>query len=669
MFGRLSLLRRIALLIAAVLLPALAGSWLVHTQSLRTALAQQLVVRNADAAAALALALSQQGGDLVAMQTVAAAQFDLGAYRSIVLRTTAGATPTIEQRAATTAQPVHAPAWFTAAFAIDAAPGRAAVSAGWQALGTLEVQAHAAWAHDALWQAAVRSAWLLVVLAGLAALGIALALRGWQRPLAAAVAQAEALEQGRFVTAPEPALPELRQLTRAMNRSAQRLQELFAQQAAQVAQLERAAHQDPVTGLPARRQFLGLLQRLIDGTAPAASPAAPLDSGPSQPASGPGAGLILLRVPDLERLNHRDGHATTDERLRALAALLGAFVQRAPGCLAGRLNGGDFALVLPVAGQAGDSARALAGAAGQHPALRDLALHIAAVDGLGGQVAEAGAALALADRALAEAEGGAGVVVVDAAAAPAEAALARGERHWRERITAALAEGRVRIAEHPVLARDGQLLHLECPLRVQLVPGGGYEAAARWLALARRSRLLPQVDLAVLRLALTASAGDGRPRGVHIAPASLQHPGFVAAVQAELAAQPVAAARLWIEWSTGGQSLVPAALRDATLAWRLYGVKLGIEHAGADAQSLAAMHEAGLDYVKIDARHLRGIADDAAVRRYAQGLATLVHGLGWIAIAEGVTEASELPLLWEAGYDGATGPAVGEGAPGSATLS
>lgn len=655
MLARLSLLHRVALLIAAVLVPALLGSALVHTLSLRTTLAQQLAVRNADAASALALALSQQQGDLAAMRTVASAQFDLGAYRRITLRGPGGSAPPIDLQAAATAVPQQAPAWFVAALGIEAPPGRATVTAGWQAVGELEVSAHAAWADDALWQAMGRTAALLAALAAAAALGVALALRGWQRPLAATVAQAQALEQGRFVVAEEPALPELRQLTRAMNRSVERLREQFALQAEQVARLEREAHLDPVTGLPARRQFLGLFRRLLQGASDAGA------SGGAETGSGadtdPGAGLILLRLAGLDELNRRDGHAATDERLRALAALLSTFVQRAAGCIAGRLNGGDFALVLPVAGQARDSARALAGAAAQHPLLREAVLHVAAVDGVG--PGDPGAALADADRALAEAESGGGVVVVTAAA-PGELALARGERHWRERIAAALAEGRVRIAEHPVLAREGGLLHLECPLRVQLVPGGGYEAASRWLALARRSRLLPQVDLAVLRLALAACAADTRPRGVHIAPASLAHPGFVAAVQAELAAQPAAAARLWIEWSAGGQALVPAALREATLAWRLYGVKLGVEHAGGDAQALAAMHEAGLDYVKVDARHLQGIVDDAAVRDYAQGLAVLVHGLGWLAIAEGVTDAAALPLLWAAGFDGATGPGVRE---------
>jgi EAL domain-containing protein (putative c-di-GMP-specific phosphodiesterase class I) len=73
---------------------------------------------------------------------------------------------------------------------------------------------------------------------------------------------------------------------------------------------------------------------------------------------------------------------------------------------------------------------------------------------------------------------------------------------------------------------------------------------------------------------------------------------------------------------------------------------------------LPALQASAVDYVKVDARHLRGVAQDEAVRGYAQSLVALIHGLGLLALAEGVAEAPDLALLWELGFDGATGPAV-----------
>ena len=87
---------------------------------------------------------------------------------------------------------------------------------------------------------------------------------------------------------------------------------------------------------------------------------------------------------------------------------------------------------------------------------------------------------------------------------------ATGARAWREMIAAALDESRVRLAAFPVVDAQGALIHLECPLRVQIEPGGDFHVARRWLAMAARNRLMPLVDLTAVNLALTAIADDGQ---------------------------------------------------------------------------------------------------------------------------------------------------------------
>jgi EAL domain-containing protein (putative c-di-GMP-specific phosphodiesterase class I) len=88
------------------------------------------------------------------------------------------------------------------------------------------------------------------------------------------------------------------------------------------------------------------------------------------------------------------------------------------------------------------------------------------------------------------------------------------------------------------------------------------------------------------------------------------------------------------------------------------GVTVGVEHAGASPKALPALEGIGVQYVKIDARHLRGLADDDAVRGYAQSLVGLIHGLGMQALAEGIDEPRDLLAIWAIGFDGATGAAV-----------
>jgi predicted signal transduction protein with EAL and GGDEF domain len=474
----------------------------------------------------------------------------------------------------------------------------------------------------------------------------------WLRPAwRALLAQAQALEQGQLVEAPEVTAPGLRALSRSLNASVRRLQQVFAAQAEQVVLLQRQAQLDPVTGLPLRAHFLAQLQPRLAA------------------AGGPGSALLLVRVLNLEALNPRLGFEATDRLLRAVADVLLTYVDRVPGTLAGRLNGSDFALALPVPGVAQETGESLLAALAAAPALRSSGaeLVVGGVDGL--REVGAGAALAAADTALARAEHG------DAAGRGVALGLAvdlhggaepLGSRAWREQIASALAGGRAQLAEFELRGRDGGLLHLECPLRVQLQPGGEYQAASRWLALARRSRLMPQVDLAAVDLALQAIQADGRPRAVHASAASLASLSFVADVARRLSASPQAARLLAVECVEGLRPLDDQqALATAVNAWRPWGVRVGIEHAGASPQQLPALQASGISFVKVDARHLAGLATDPAVRGYAQSLLALIHGLGLQALAEGMADAADLRAVWEMGFDGATGPAV-NGAAGQA---
>jgi len=647
------LTRQISLLLAAVLLLALGGSLVLHTLQAHAALQAQLALRNADAASALALALSQQRGDGAALRTVAAAHFDHGHYERLALTAPDGSD--LLRLVAPPAQ-AAAPAWFQALLPLDAPEGRARVSDGWRELGLLRLQAPTAWATEALWQAAVRTAVLTLGLAlAAAALGLAL-LRAWQRPLQDTVAQAQALEHGRFVSVAVPRAPELAQLARTMNHMVARLQQVFAAHAEQLHDLQQQAQRDPVTALPRREVFLGRLQEHL--------------------ATGPGAGtallpgcLLLLRLSGLPALNAALGREATDHLLQAVADMLRTYEQRVEGSFAGRLNGSDFALCLPAPGMAAQTAASLLGALAATPLVRNAGLELVAGALEGLPAAGASAALAAADAALAEAESGGFGGLPSAVAEPLPPhvrlvvhgpdegqAVPGGARAWRGQIAQALAQGRVQLGAYPVRDAQGALWHLACPLRVQLTADGPFQPARRWLALAARSRLLPQVDEAALALALQASGTDGQPRAVHLAAATLRSPAALAALTRRLRAAPQAAAGLWIDIDEA--ALADGGLPSPVAAWRALGVRLGVEHAGGTPQALAALPVADLDAVKLAARHLRGVAGDEAVRRYAGALVVLAHGLGLRVVAEGVDSAEDLAALWALGFDAATGPAV-----------
>ncbi|MDE2146383.1 MAG: EAL domain-containing protein [Burkholderiales bacterium] len=637
---------RLAGLVAAVLLLTMGSSLMLLGLGARQALSVAETRRNQDRASAWAERLSalpaqSPAADPASARAQALARlFDDSDALLVRLQPTDGSGPPQTWQRPEAA--MRAPRWFRALLPIDAAPGWAGLPRDGIAAATLQLLDRRAAAQDALWDLCRDfAAWALALVVTLTA-AVWAAARAWQQAYAPVLAQAQALEQGRLVEVDVPAPAELRLLAHSLNRAVRRLRGVFAQQAGQVALLERQAQLDSVTGLPLRRGFLGLLQRRV---------AAP---------GGPGTALLLLQVPQLESLNQRLGHEATDRLLSAIADLLLTYVDRVPGAFAGRLNGSDLALCLPVSGLAAETAESLRTALAAAPALRNAGTEvlIAGVDGL--TQTSPSAALAAADAALARAQAD-DRIAIDTQGDLVGAAA--GARAWREQIAAALAEGRAQLGEFPVLDRAGRLIHLECPLRVQLSAGGPFEAARRWLALARRSRLLPQVDLVALDLALAACHGDGRPRAVHAALASLAAPEFIAEVGQRLAASPRAAGLLSIECLQGANGTDAALLARAAAAWRPWGVKVGVEHLSGSPQQLPALQNAGVDYVKVDARHLRGVAADAALRGYAQSLAALIHGLGLAALAEGIDDARDLAALWPLGFDGATGPALAAGAP------
>jgi len=598
------------------LLMALLALVAAHAMATRKALRSQVEDSNREGAALLAAALTQQGGNVLNWQAVAAAQFAAGRTRRLRLSAVGGAVP-LEMQAPP--RPMGAPDWFVAVLPVDPAPGRAPVLGPQkQPLGEVELISDTSSVQDALWLSCVEAsvaalvAWFVAVLV----------MRGWRRRSAAK--RAALGLAGELELSPGTPVEQV----------------VWAEQ---VSQLQRQAQEDAVTGLPLRRHFLVQLQQRL------------AESG------GPGVALLLVRVLHLDALNRRVGHEATDQWLRAVADVLLTYVDRVPGTFAGRLNGSDFALCLPVPGVATETAQSLRAALAAAPALRSSAPEVAmgGIDGLHDTTGSL--ALAAADAALARAEEGADIgngLVIESHAEAAPGAP-QGERAWRGQISAALEEGRIELAAEPVRDRKGRELHLECRLRVQLTGGEPFQAADRWLALARRSRLMPQVDLAALDLALTAITTDGRPRAVHMSPVSLATPGFVGDVAARLSVAHAAARLLSIECVEGPQpgSGLPA-LAVAVAAWRTSGVRVGMEYAAASAQHLPGLLSAGVQYVKVDARHLQGVASEPAVQGYAQSLVALLHGLGLKIQAAGIADPQDLQQLWKLGFDAASGPAL-----------
>jgi hypothetical protein len=293
----MSLFRRLWLVVAGTTLLAFLGSFVVSVLTARSYLEQQLHVQAMDSAASLALTMSQPGNqDDAVRELLVSALFDSGHFREARYRDVQGRV-VVERINRTQIDSV--PAWFSALVPLQARPGTALVSSGWQQAGQVILIGDTRFAHAALWEGTLRlMAWILGagLLTGL--LG-SLLLRAIRQPLDRVVEQADAITERRFLTVELPRIPELRTMVAALNSMVERVRVMFAEQAARIQALQQEAHGDALTGL-ANRGWLE--SRLAAALA-------------DEDAAAEGC-LLWLHVHGLQRLNEQLGREGCDRLLR-----------------------------------------------------------------------------------------------------------------------------------------------------------------------------------------------------------------------------------------------------------------------------------------------------------------------------------------------------------------
>lgn len=638
----MSLFRRIWLAVVALTIAAFAGSLLVNTFTARSYLEKQLYLKNVDNATALALSMSQfREKDPVTIELLVSAQFDTGHYQAIRLTDPAG--EVIVERDQEAAVEQGAPAWFVRLFPIQARPGVAHVQDGWKQFGTITLQSHGRFAYEALWQGTLELlAWFLAggVLAGL--LGT-LMLRLITRPLDRVVDQAHAISKRQFISIDVPKVPELRSVVLAMNDMVARVKQMFADEAARLDGLRRQIHHDATTGLPNREFFVGRLREALIND----------DSAPH-------GVLAMIRLNDLAAINNQLGHAGADTLLQAVAAALTDVAANPSGdTLVARLRGADFAVLLPQASEGPAIAEKLAlsmqtRAASLYPQLDNL-FHIGVVHYRRGQAMDA--LLANADNALAAAEmkGGNAWHVGEQSA---EAPLATSSEAWRNMLSQALHSQRLKLAGFPVRAASGATIHQESVIRLQAQVDGPWLPAGDFMPMAERLKLTADLDLQVVRMALSGLQSGAGEIAVNLSADSITDWGFHNRLIDLLKPQPVLCKRLWVEVAEQGVFRQPEAFRDLCHTLKGLGCHVGVEHFGHRFGEIAQIADLGLDYLKVDSSFIRDIHTNPGNQQFLKGLCNMAHSIGVSVIAEGVRSAEELALLPELGFDGVTGPAV-----------
>lgn len=634
----MSLYRQLWLAVISSTLIAFSGSFALGMLSARNYLEEQLGMKNADNATALALSMSQQPNkDRTTQELLVAAQFDSGHYQAISFTDPFG-NPLVERAAVPDTDDV--PKWFAQLFPIESTPGTAQITNGWQQIGTITVVSHASFAYRELWRNSIQM-FVWFALAGIATGLIAtLVLRRLQRPLASVVAQAQAIGERRFVTIPSPGVPELDSLAGAMNAMVARLKSMFDEQASRIEELRRRANHDALTGLANRSYFLNRLQSALES-----------DESPEQ------CCLLLIRVPELPELNRRLGRETVDGLLLRISQAIEQTAKAHDDSFTARLNGADFAVLFPGIADGRCAAEEIL------TSLRVITPANAGIEtlaqiGIGhfDRGMSVGAVLARTDRALAAAEASGGnnwQTARDEGSAIQPANVAA----WANQIREAIAERRIRLAAYPVVTTGGRPIHDELMLRVQIHQGGEWLAAGQFMPMASRVRLTGGLDLAAVDLALERIRANEASVAVNLAAESAESEEFRREFVRRLRSVHLAG-RFAVEFSEHGVLRHFSAVRSLREALAGTGCVFGAEHVGRRFGEIARLQELGLDYIKVDTSFVRGIDSNPENRAFLEGLASVAHSMGAMVIAEGVQTDGELSALPALGFDGATGPAV-----------
>jgi diguanylate cyclase (GGDEF)-like protein len=614
-------------------------------------LEQQLGVHAQDTATALAVSVEPLlgHGDLVLVESQVGTLFARGSFKHIEVigddRSTLARrdSPEIIQ---------DVPRWFVASFPIQTPVGQAFIGPGEQSSGKVNVISQPTLAYQYLWTSALQ--WLLWLLlgsatvVGLLQVGLSFILR----PLRAIERAAVDVQASRFAQMTLlPRAPELASVVVAMNLMSQRMVQMLDLETAKAQALHKQAYEDETTGLVNRRGFELRLAEFLQGA--------------HQMTLG---AVISVELDDMRLVNRAYGFAAGEHILRLVADSARAVLSDAPVRILARSN--EFSFNFVVADLSHSQVTELASELRKRILMQLVDYESAQMPSTHLGVAffhkqdtrsDIFARADLAVESARQSRRNGFFVLHD----NEEENMSLGSYGWRTLLQKALLENRWRLLQQPVLSlrlgADRALLQNECMARLVDV-NGTLIAASNFMPMAARHGLMPEVDQALVTLALDylqQSTEKETILAVNICAHSMVSATFMAWFAKRLKQLRSRASQLAIEVSEFGVLRDKQAASQVRDLVRRHGGQFGIDHFGLDPQSLALLREILPDYVKLSGALMLEVATVDSARDMLQSFVKLAHALDITVIAQQVENSAQVAVLMAAKVDAGQGYLLG----------
>ncbi len=401
------------------------------------------------------------------------------------------------------------------------------------------------------------------------------------------------------------------------------------------------ALEDPLTGLPNRRQFDEALAHAV---------AAP-------PRAGASHAVLALDLNGFKKVNDVYGHLAGDEVLAQVALRLRQAVRE--GDLVARLGGDEFA-VLATHIASSEAATGVArriiealeppvlSSQGEHQVGAAIGIALSPQDGGVDEI------LRKADIALYRAKGGTSALCFFE---PAMDAQVRERDHLERELRAAIGTPAMRPFYQPLVdLKSGTII--------------GFEALARWthatlgeippdrfITIADDCGLIAPLTDDLLRQACAEAATWPRHLSLsfNVSPAQLRDMGLGLRLMGILAETGLAPQRLEIELTESALVRDLDAARHILGGIRDAGVRIALDDFGTGYSSLYHLRNFKLDKIKIDRSFIEAMAHDPESAAIVKALVGLGEGLSLAVTAEGVEDAEQRAMLIAQGCQEAQG--------------